>query len=378
MFSETGFSDFGPYGGMFAYHPALSILLGSWLSLFKPWISYSIFVSTSIIILIYCGFLIAKQTSDKLLKRFSYFSLLCTFPTYLMLWNAQVHVFTVLAISLILVSLLEIAAHKEKYRKKAIHVKLLIGLLASLLTKPIVFLFFPVLFLAKETRRTLIICLLIYTLLTSIFIIIPFLNPESDNIKHWTFLVHHSKVGYSDDTNSFNSVTAADNFEFFSLPTFIENLYDKEVSSSIFKIPILITLALSALIFFIKDRKSRIIISLIIIILAIYSFYLSYGRIWEYFYATLLPVIPIMIILYKKLISKNLKKILKYCLILNGFFFFPTLFFLFRDNPSHYLVWGRLIRVVPTFLGFISLLFLIIMMSIKILIKKENVISSYQ
>jgi len=375
MFSNTGFSDYGPYGSMFTYHPALSIFLGSWLSLLKPWVSYSLFALISIFILIYCGFLISKQTSNILIKRFAYFSILCTFPTYLMLWNAQMHVFTVLAATLIMVSLLEIFTNKKKYGKGEIHIKLLIGLLASLFTKPIVILFFPILFFSKETRRTVIACLLVYTLVTAIFFIVPFLNPESDNIMHWMFLVHHSHVGYTGDSESFNTVTSPDHFEFFSLPTFIDSLSLKKINPLIYKIPIILVLILSIPILFIRERNDRILILLLTIILAIYSFYLSYSRIWEYFYTTLLPTIPIMAILYKKELFTNHNKIFKYSLIISISFYIPTLFFLSINHPYYFLEISRIIRLVPVVLIFMNLLFLIISLLITTLFKKENIIS---
>lgn len=375
MFSSTGFSSYGPYGSMYAYHPALSILAGSWLSLFKPWVSYMLFVLISIIILIYCALLISKQTSNILIKRFAYFAILCTFPTYLMLWNAQMHVFTVLSATLIMVSLLEIFTNKKKYGKGEINVKLLIGLLASLFTKPIVILFFPILFFSKETRRTVIACLLVYTLVTAIFFIVPFLNPESDNIMHWMFLFHHSDVGYTGDSESFNAVTSPDYFEFFSLPTFIDSLSLKKINRLIYKIPIILVLVPSIMILFIRERNVRILILLLTIILAIYSFYLSYSRIWEYFFATLLPTIPIMAILYKKELFANHNRIFKYSLIASISFYLPTLFFLSINQPYYFLEISRIIRLVPVVLIFMNLLFLIMSILITTLFKKENIIS---
>lgn len=375
MFSSTGFSSYGPYGSMYAYHPALSILAGSWLSLFKPWVSYVLFVLISIIILTYCAFLISKQTSNILIKRFAYFGILCTFPTYLMLWNAQMHVFTVLAVTLIMVSLLEIFTNKKKYGKGEINIKLLIGLLASLFTKPIVILFFPILFFSKETRRTLIACLLVYSLVTAVFFIVPFLNPESDNITHWMFLFHKSNLGYTGDTESLYTVRPPDYYEFFSLPTFIDSLSLIKINPLIYKIPIILVLIPSIMILFIRERNLRILVLLLTVILAIYSFYLSYGPIWEYFYTTLLPTIPIMAILYKKELFANHNKILKYSLIVSISFYLPTLFFLSRNHPYNSLDISRIIRLAPVVLIFMSLLFLITLILITTLFKKQKIIS---
>ncbi len=374
MFSNTGFSNYGPYGSMFTYHPVLSILLGSWLSLFNPWVSYSLFVLISVFILIYCGFLISKQTKNILTKRFAYFAILCTFPTYLMLWNAQMHVFTVLAITLIIVCILEIFANKKKFKKNKIHAKLLIGLLVSLFTKPIVILIFPVLFLTKETRRTVIICLGIYTLVTVVFFIVPFLNPESDNIQHWMFLFHHSDIGYTGDSESFNTITSPAYFEFFSLPTFLDSLSLKKINPLVYKIPLFLVLIPSILILFVRERNDRILIVLLTIILAICSFYLSYSRIWEYFYTTLLPTIPVLAILHKKELFADRKRILKNSLLISASFYLPTLFFLSRNHPYYFLEISRIMRVIPVMLIFMSLLFLTLSILITTLFRK-NVMS---
>ncbi len=377
MFSNTGFSSYGPYGGMYTYHPVLSIFVGFWFALLNPWVSYGLFVFISIAILVYCAFLISKQTDENLIKQFAYFAILCTFPTYLLLWNAQMHVFTVLSVTLIMVSLIEVLSNKnnEKIYRERVNMKLLFGLLFSLFTKPIVILFFPALAFTKETRRTLIVCLLIYASVTAIFLFVPFFNPESDNIMHWKFFIHHSNVGYTGNPESFNAFTAPDDLEFFSLPTFIDNLLDRRLNSAIYKIPVILMFVPSFLILFIKQRNDRIMILLFAIILAIYSFYLSYDRIWEYFYTTLLPTIPIMAILYKNLFSANYKRLLRYLLILSTSFYLPALFFLYRDNVSNYLVLGRIMRVVPVSLIFVILLFLILSMLVTVLVKKEQIIS---
>ena len=375
MFSNTGFSNYGPYGSQYTYHPVLSLLLGSWLSLFNPWVSYSLFVLISVFILFYCGYQISKQTKSILTQRFAYFAILCTFPTYLMLWNAQMHVFTVLAVTLIMVSILEIFTNTNTFKKNKIHSKLLIGLLASLFTKPIVILFFPALFFTKETRRTVITCLLIYTLATAAFFAVPFLNPESDNILHWMFLVHHSNIGYTGDSESFNTVTSPAYFEFFSLPTFMNNLSLKKINPIFFKIPLMLVLIPSLMILFVKERKNRILIVLLTLILAIYSFYLSYSRIWEYFYTTLLPTIPVFAILYKKRLFTTHKRILKYSLLISASFYLPTLFFLSRNHPYYFLEISRIMRVIPVLLIFMGLLFLILSILTATLFKKENVFS---
>ena len=189
------------------------------------------------------------------------------------------------------------------------------------------------------------------------------------------FLFHHSNVGYTGDSESFNAVTSPDYFEFFSLPTFIDSLSLKKINPLIYKIPIILVLVPSIMILFIRERNVRILILLLTVILAIYSFYLSYSRIWEYFFATLLPTIPIMAILYKKELFANHNRIFKYSLIVSISFYLPTLFFLSRNYPYYFLEISRIIRLVPVVLIFMNLLFLIMSILITTLFKKENIIS---
>jgi len=215
----------------------------------------------------------------------------------------------------------------------------------------------------------------IYTLVTAVFFIVPFLNPESDNIQHWMFLVHHSDIGYTGDSESFNTVTSPGYFEFFSLPTFLDNLSLKKINPLVYKIPLILVLIPSILILFVRERNDRILILLLTIILAICSFYLSYNRIWEYFYTTLLPTIPVLAILHKKELFSNRKRILKYSLLISALFYLPTLFFLSRNHTYYFLEISRIMRVIPVMLIFTNLLFLIVLVLITTLFKKENIIS---
>ena len=217
---NTFYLSYGSIATPYFYHPALSLLVGSWLSLFKPNTAFTLFVYISIIILIYSAFLISKQTNNILIKRLSYFLILCSFPTYLMLWNAQMHVFTVLAVTLVIVSLLKIFKNQNH---KNINLILLAGLLISFFSKPIIILFLPVLFFTKETRCTALLSFGIYILVSLLFIFLPVLNPEGidttklfdknfhtslsnnydyneyleyynfDNIIHWIHIIKQSK-----------------------------------------------------------------------------------------------------------------------------------------------------------------------------------------
>jgi len=97
----------GPYAAWFPYHPALSVLLGSWLSLFKPWTAYSVFAGISIAVFFYCGLLARQFISGGVLGKLAYFLPLCSIPAYLTIWNGQVHILVALAFCLFLADLLE-------------------------------------------------------------------------------------------------------------------------------------------------------------------------------------------------------------------------------------------------------------------------------
>ena len=78
---------------------------------------------------------IACQFEGRLLRAFTLFAFFCSLPTYLMLWNAQMHVLLVLAVALTLGGL--VGLERDEQRSTRSLRMLQIGLLISLLSKPV-------------------------------------------------------------------------------------------------------------------------------------------------------------------------------------------------------------------------------------------------
>jgi Glycosyltransferase family 87 len=350
---ETDYLSYGPYATWFPYHPAVSLLLGSWLSLFAPWTSYWIFVLLSIIVLAYSSYQISKLFTNINYKALVYFLLFCTFPTYLMLWNAQIHVLLILSVTLILVSFIE-QYNLPDDKKKKIITKLMIGLLISLFSKPLVLIFMPILLFTKETRYTAITVLMVYLLVSEIFFFIPFLNPAGDNSIHWTNIWNQS------------SFIQESNKELFSFPTFINHLLQVRLFPIFYKIPLIIIFCISSLNLFFKQPRQRLFFALLIIILTTYCYFISYNLIWEYHYTILLPTIPVFIFLYIKNDDRIKKRILKIILIFSALLYLPTPAFMFRNDIMSHLSIYRLTRV-----GMVLIIFLLFSYLVVLEIKKN-------
>ena len=109
----TAGGDFGPtYASAYPYHPALSVAVGSWTSLLPPVASYLAFVFFSLCVLWLSAALVARRVPGEGAKALAFFAVFAAPPTYFMLWNAQMHVFTVLAEACLLAGLVDATAEK--------------------------------------------------------------------------------------------------------------------------------------------------------------------------------------------------------------------------------------------------------------------------
>lgn len=337
---------YGPYAAWYPYHPALSILIGLPLSFFKPWVSYWIFVSFSILILYYCAFKLSSLFRNLHFKNITYIFLLASFPTYLMLWNAQMHIFLVLSITLILIYYIETIFDNKSSKINSL---LYTGIFISLFSKPLIFIILPVILINPDTRKIGIISLIIYCIISFVFLFNNFLSPNSDNFTHWVNIFNQTlEIGY--------------NREYFSLPSLLNNTYSLNIYLNLYKIPLLLPILFSISLFFIKERQIKNEISLILIIVTIYSYFLSYNVIWEYHYTILLPIIPIFLFLILKEKQALVKKTYQIIFILSLTIYLPTTYFLFKINIINDFTFSyQLIRVVPVFLIYILLNFILIL-----------------
>lgn len=341
-------TDFFPYGNIatkYYYHPLVSLALGSWLSLFPPVVSFYVFVFLSIGIVIYCGRLLNEILNQ---EGKEYLLLGCSIATYLLIWSGQIHVFIMLSVVLILNGF----HHAKLGNSKLSHKRIITGLLMSLFTKPVIILSIPYLFFLPNFRKKLIISLMVYCLISIIFLIKSPLNPGDNNSIHWQNIIWQSSV-----VNLSPKI--------FSIPWIIVKFFDlKELSVELpilFKIPLMISLI--PLVGFIKIDKEKIITySMLGFLLTSISYYLSYTMIWEYHYSSLLPLIIFMI--YSGIFIN--KRLLKFCLFLISM---PLIFpgsegMIFNDTK---LLIGKVVKVIS-----ISILFYVVINKMRILRIENN------
>jgi hypothetical protein len=375
LFDTWGGVQYGPYATWYLAHPAFSVFVASWFSYFSPWLSYALFAVFSLLVMAYAAYLISKITDNVFHKRLCYAVMLCAFPVYWMMYVGNMHAPLVLALTLLILALYEYTYSDNKKRADNL---LMAGLLISFFSKPIVLLMLPLLLLLKETRGVTFRSLLIYGFVSLLFIIVPALNPESvgwtkltsimfdfqfikenlniyknqfvlneymkDNSIHWLNLIAQSEYKLM-------------HIDVFSLPVFIDTMLGRAIPAGIYKLPIYISLLLSVAVPCIGDKKIRLESSLLLVMAISMTFFLSYNTVWEYQFASVLPVIAILPVLkerevfYSKYISVMFIAGLLVCL--------PSLYFLVGDNfqSTFALTLIRFTRIVPVLIIFCIMIF---------------------
>ncbi len=375
VFDTWGGTAYGPYSTWYLAHPAFSVFVASWFSFFSPWVGYALFSVFSLTLIIYCAFLISKTTDNIFKKRLSYFIMLCAFPTFSILFSGNMHAPLVLALTLLMISFFEFTYGNND--KKA-NQKLFAGLLISFFTKPIVLLMLPLLLVIKETRKTTFKCLLIYIVVSVLFLIIPMLNPQGigynklmsvawdfDFIKENMNIYKNNFVlnEYMKDNSIhwLNLIAQSDyklmHIDVFSLPVFVDTLLGKTTAAGIYKIPIYISLLLSVGVGFIEDRKIRLESGLLLIMALSLTFFLSYNTVWEYQFASALPIVALLPILKER--NVFYKKYIPLMFFVGLLFCLPSLYCLVRNGNFESvtsLTLIRLDRVIPALVIFIIMI----------------------
>lgn len=370
-----------PYGAYLTWylaHPAYSVLIASWFSFFSPWTSYYLFTFFSLGLLVGAGYLISRLATESLNKSLAYFLMLCGFPAYWLLFVGNIHAILLLALTLIFISIFELAYADCGLQHKKITWKLLIGLLMSLLSKPIVLLMLPVLLLAKETRKTTLISLAVYVAVSALFIAVPLLNPQGIGLKRLlevAFDVDFIKKNMNIYENHFilneymrdnsihwlNLIAQSDyrfmHIDVFSLPVFVDTIVGERLPEYIYKLPIYITLILSVAIGFIPDRKNRLESMLLLLMTISLTFFLSYNIVWEYQYTSTYPLVALLPILKEK--NVFYARYIPWMLMVGCFFYLPSLYFLVRKEEvtTSVLTIIRADRVVPAAVLFLLMLY---------------------
>ena len=378
MFDSWGGTPYGPHATWYLAHPAFSVFILSWFAFFTPWVSYSAFVIFSLLLLAYTGFLFAKHAEPAQKIRY-YALLLCGFPVYWMVYVGNMHAPLVLATGLMLLALYEIieqfSADNQSvaFAKTPIYGKLLAGLLLSLFSKPIAALLIPALCIVPETRKTTLLALTIYCVVSLMFIILPLFNPEGvglqklltvvfdfnyiketmniyknqfqltpfmkDNSIHWLNLIAQS--GYK-----------LNHIENFSFPVFVENFLFKTIPDSIYRLPILVCLQGSLFLCFIRNKTARMQVLLLLTMMTTLSFFLSYNTVWEYQFTSVFPVIAMVYLLKKQQLFSTMQNGFIFCLAIP--LYLPSAYILV--DASHLSIvsieYIRMSRIVPVLLLF--------------------------
>ncbi|HEX8517785.1 MAG TPA: hypothetical protein VF868_16425 [Bacteroidia bacterium] len=380
IFDTWGGEMYGPYATWYLAHPAFSVFVASWFSFFEPWTGYCLFTIFTILLMAGCAYVISGLTKDILHQRLAYLVLLCTFPTYWLLYVGNMHAPLVLALTLVLASLFEFAYSPDTRRARQL---LFTGLLISFFSKPIVLLMLPLFLLLKETRFTTIKALLIYGFVSLLFIIVPFLNPqtigwnrimellldpafvkENMNIYKNQFVLNE----YMKDNSIhwLNLIAQSDHklmhIDVFSLPVFMDTLLGKALPAALFKLPVYIGVLLSLGVACIENKKIRMESALLLVMALSLTFFLSYNTVWEYQFTSFLPVLAMLPLLKaKNVFYANYIKMMFWAGILVCL---PSLYFIFHNGEYQSVTALTMIR----FTRIVPILFLFVIMAIQLIV----------
>lgn len=376
IFDTWGGSMYGPYATWYLAHPAFSVFVASWFSFFAPWTSYWLFTLFTVILLVFCGYIISTLTTDPFKKRLAYAVILCSFPTFWLLYVGNMHAPLILALTLVLASLYEFTYSENMKRAKSL---LFAGLLVSFFSKPIALLMLPLLLLLKETRSTTIKALLIYAFVSLLFLVVPVLNPQGIGWNRMmelafdpAFVKEHMNIykngrvlnEYMKDNSIhwLNLIAQSDyelkHIDVFSLPVFIDSMLNKDLPAVIYKLPIYISIVLSAGVACIADKRIRLESALLLVMAISLTFFLSYNTVWEYQFASVLPVLALLPLLKDK--NVFYAKYIRAMFLIGMVISLPSFYFLVHNGDylsTSALALIRLDRIIPVLLLFVMMAF---------------------
>jgi hypothetical protein len=352
---------YGPHFTWYLAHPALAMLLGSWLSRLQPMSSYGLYTIFSLGLMAVCAFVLARQSKDALTRRLIWFLLLTAFPTYWMLFVGNVQALLVLALGVLFAGMFAPADTKRGGPM------IFAGLLLSLLTKPVVLLMLPLLLLLKSTRRASTAAVSIYALISVLFETIPALNPQGIGIARVAWLAthpacvrntmniytNHLQLTPEMRDNSIHwlnliaqSGIRLQHVDIFSLPIFLDALFATRTPGWLYQLPVFAVLALSFAVVRLQDQRQRMEAALLLLMATSLVFFLSYPTVWEYQYTSILPVAASLLLLRQRSGSSA------YTLpmfLLAACAWLPSLYVFVEDRPltAATLTLIRLDRVLP-------------------------------
>ena len=295
----TELSHFGPYSTPYMAHPCPAVVLGSWTSWLGPWPGYYAFVGLSLGLLLLGAWLLASVLEGPAWKAFAYFAMFCSIPVYYMLWAGQIHVLLVLAVALVLAGLMRLERgdpHPNRYLRW-----IQAGILISLLSKPAVVFMLPVLLVTRETRKCVLPPVVIYAAISLLFLTVPVLNPGGYNGRHWINMVVVSLTPKPTFWLSFPATLDLTKLpELYALPMLFHRLLGHPLPSPIRGLPAAVILGLSAMPLVLSEKSARLRAAVMAVCLCVLMHYLAYYAVFEYQYATLLPLLPAHVWLWQR------------------------------------------------------------------------------
>jgi hypothetical protein len=373
MYDTWGGAAHGPYSTWHLMHPAFTLFVASYLSPFSPWVSYSIFTVAALAVLVACAHLMTSLAVDQFEQRMAYVFFLCSFVTYWLLYVGNMHSVAVLSLTLILVGMYELAYGADT--RGATH-KVAAGLLVSLFSKPVLLLAVPVLLINRSTRGPSVRCLGVYAVVSVACLVVPALNPESvgwrrilavatdagfvtrnlnvyangfvlneymkDNAIHWLNILAQSGA-------------YRNHVDIQSLSAFLDSALGTNLPGVVYKLPLLVVLALSAALLLVDDDRERLRISLLVIMASSFSYFLSYNTVWEYQYSSLFPCVAMLFLMHRR--GYLDRRISLAVLVLSVFYYLPSPYVLVRHHPLGVAEfnWIRSTRVLPSVVSFVLL-----------------------
>ena len=176
-----------------------------------------------------------------------------------------------------------------------------LGLLVALLSKPVVVLMLPVLFLLPETRRKLLLPLAVYAVVSLLFLLVRGLNPGGYNGLHWLNIMNvaSSPMQFANGLVP-REVDLRKYPWLYSLPIFVARIPGGSAPSLFLKLPLVAILVMSLSPLVLDDRGQRLRAALVTVSLCVLSHFLCCYAVLEYHYTALLLVLPVLLWLWQR------------------------------------------------------------------------------
>jgi Tetratricopeptide repeat len=194
-----------------------------------------------------------------------------------------------------------------------------------------------------------------------VFLLTPALNAGGYNGFHWLNMLNASTsrtplfyVGYARELDLVHEPNCS---EIYCLPLFVERLLDAPIPNALLRLPLVLIVAVSSLPLFLTERSQRLHALLATIMLCLLSHFLCYWVVWEYQYATLMPLLPVLWWMTQREERAGPRWALRIAFVVLLVNFLPTFYWLDPQRFLRFVTANNLVRVVPVIIAFVCLLF---------------------